>query len=146
MGNLHINNETYSHGNETGKRLKNVDYWVPLMTEILPVFTEVEVRCWKNETEMIQLIKPFAHTIRIETDLVSFTMPLTQKLKSLFLLSANRDTGTLRWFSLHFKKNGYHICLVEQYGAELHFNQITKADYLHIQSFFGNDTVFNFSE
>ena len=49
MGNLHIKNESVK---------KNVDYWVPLMTELLPVFTEVEVRCWKNETEMIQLMKP----------------------------------------------------------------------------------------
>ena len=73
-------------------------------------------------------------------------MPLTQKLKRLFLLSASSDTGKLRWFSLRFKKNGYHICLVEQYGAELHFNQISKADYLHIQSFFGKDTVFTYSE
>ncbi len=145
MGNLHIKNDTFSHGNETIKRMKNVDYWVPLMTELLPIFTEVEVRCWKNETELILLIKPFAHTIRIETDLVIFTMPLTQKLKDLFLKSG-KDTNNIRWFSLHFKKNGYHICSVEHYGVELHFNQITKADSIHIQSFFQNDTVFNYSE
>jgi hypothetical protein len=144
MGNLHIQNETF--GNETIKRLMDVEFWVPLMTELLPIFTEVEVRCWKNETEMILIIKPFAHTIRIETDLVIFTMPLNQKLKDLFLQSANTVTNKIIWFSLHFKKNGYHICSVEHHGAEIQFNQITNAEAIHIQSFFPKETVFHYSE
>lgn len=146
MGNLHIKNDTFSHGNETLKRLKNVDFWIPLMTELLPIFTAIEVRCWKNETELIQTIKPYARTIRIETDLVIFTMPLNHKLKDLILQSVSSETNSILWYSLHFKKNGYHICSVEDHGAELHFNQITNAEAIHIQSFFQNDTNFHYKE
>lgn len=145
MGKLHIKNDTFSHENETIKRMENVDYWIPLMKELLPIFTEVEVRCYKNETELILLIKPFAHTIRIETDLVIFTMPLSHKLKDMFLISSH-DKNNIRWFSLQFKKSGYHICSIEHYGTELHFKQITKEDSLHIRSFFQNNAVFNYSE
>lgn len=144
MGELYIQNDTFSNENESIRCLKNVGFWIPLMTELLPIFTEVEVRCKESEKEVIHIIKPFAHTIRFETDLVIFTMPLNQKLRELFLQSTS--TNKIMWFSLRFKKYGYHICSVEYYGAELHFNQITNLEAIQIQSFFQKDTVFQYKE
>ena len=140
MGELYIQNDTFSNDNG----LKSVDFWAPLMTELLPIFTEVEVRCKETEKEMRNIIKPFAHTIRFETDLVIFTMPLNQKLKNLFLHSIR--SNKIMWYSLRFKKNGYLICSVEDYGAKFHFNQITNSEAIHIQTYFQKDTVFHYKE
>ena len=144
MGSLHIQNLTYSIGEESFSRIEDLEFWAPLLHEVLPLFTEVEVHCWVDEKEAIRLIKPFAHTIRTENSMVIFTMPLIERLRDLLLKSAINDRDSIHWFSLFFKKNGSVVYSVEHHGSELHFYQISKEEYIHIQSFFPRESIFHY--
>ena len=128
MGNLYIKYENKLQSNDT--------YWFPLMTELLPVFTEVEVHCRENEKEAIYKIKPYAHTIRFESGFVIFTMPLNQRLKDLLLIEVSDRNKVIPWFTLVFKRNGSLICTVKQHGTELFFYQISIEDAKEIESYF----------
>lgn len=146
MGNLHIIYDSLLLSSETNKLRKSITYWFPLMNEVLPVFTEVEVHCREDEKEAILKIKPFAHTIRYGRGLVIFTMPLNQKLKDLLLYGVNEEHTRIPWYTLVFKRNGAHICTVKYHGSELFFYQITKEDAKEIESYFPEETVFEYSE
>ena len=138
MGNLYIKYETTLQSNET--------YWFSLMTELLPVFTEVEVHCREDEKEEIHKIKPYAHTIRFESGFVIFTMPLNQRLKDLLLYAVSEGNRVIPWFKLGFKRNGSLICTVKQNGTELFFYQISIEDAKEIESYFPENTAIEFVE
>ena len=146
MGSLHIQNLAYSFKDETFSRLDNLEFWKPLMKEVLPLCTEVEVHCWTDDQEAIKLIKTFANTIRTEQSMVILTMPLNQGLLDLLLNSAINDRNSIYWFSLFFSRNGTNILSVEHNGAQLHFFQITRDEGIHIQSFFPNETICHYIE
>ncbi|MCZ8536368.1 hypothetical protein M9R32_04035 [Paenisporosarcina quisquiliarum] len=138
MGNFYIKYDTTLQSNET--------YWFPLMTELLPVFTEVEVHCREDEKEAIYKIKPYAHTIRFESGFVIFTMPLNYRLKDLLLYEVSEGNRVIPWFRLVFKRNGSHICTVKQHGTELFFYQISIEDAKEIESFFPENTTIEYME
>lgn len=146
MGSLHIQNQTYSYKDETISRVDNLDFWKPLMNEVLPLCTDVEVHCWVEDKEAIQMIKSFAHTIRTEHSMVILTMPLNHRLKELLLNYAINDRDSIYWYSLFFSRNGSNILSVEHNGAQLHFFQITREEGIHIQSFFPNETIGHYIE
>jgi len=146
VGSLHIQNLTYSIGDESFSRIEGLDFWQPLLNEVLPLLTEVEVHCWIDEKDAIQLIKPFAHTIRTENSMVIFTMPLSYRLRELLLKSAINDRDSIHWFSLFFKRNGTVVLSVEHNGSELHFYQISREEYIHIQNIFPKESIFHYMD
>ena len=146
MGSLLIQNKHFISRSERRTQSEIMDFWVPLMMELLPVFTEVEVRSYEDDRESIRLMKPFAHTIRFENGLIIFSMPLTQKLKDLLLHASMKENEIIRWFDLLFKRNGVSICSIKQYGAEIYFHQLNSDDAEEIQSYFPEGTVFDFKE
>lgn len=145
MGSLHIQNSTYVSGDQKMQFVENLGFWQPLMAELLPFFTEVEIHCCTEEKEGIHLVRPFAKTIRTENSMVIFTMPLTYRLRELILNSVIQHHSIV-WFSLFFKRYGKDICSVEHNGAELHFFSITYTEAKTIQNLFPKETVFHFKD
>ena len=117
-----------------------VMYWKELWDSYTTDYPSVEIHCWKEETEQIKELTPIASHIKEQGLIISFTISLDEANRAYLRGQSTDPEGGLKWFTLHFYKEGIQMLEIIQYGSEINLYGVDKNEAAEFERLFP-DTV-----
>ena len=113
---------------------KNYDFWMFIVSKVLRLATDFEIRCWPGELYAFEIgVKYGEQVINIKSQEIVYRGKIIQQFVSDVTTNFLNENKTLKWFTISFSKNGKDLFCSEHYGTELFLHDVTEFEKPSIQ-------------
>ncbi len=125
----------YNFTNNCKTILDDYSWWISLVMQICKVANNFEIRCWKGETDTIDMGKRFGNPIEnLTTNELVFKGRITDEFQKEVTTNYLTDDNCLKWFTLIAYRDEIMLFMSEHYGTEAHLLNVSSDEISNVKS------------